>query len=364
MSNSATKRMLRVYTSLAGVTMFFAGMYESPAENFFDTETVEIDIERDDEDIAIVVTDLSTGHRFNADDLYTNKEFLPPAFKEALALNSKDLLKRNAGDNPFQSPGFRATVIERVFKGASKLEKKIRRSMELQASQVLQTGTVTLSDENGVALFTLDYQAKVTHFPTVGTAWGTGSEDKEADIDSLAEVIRDDGLLDPDTLIFGKDAWIEFLKDPAIIQKFETRRIDQGTISGMDMRGNGGIFRGVVEIGNFKYDCWTYGGRYKDPQTGLKVPFMDPSKVIVRAAAGRLDAVFGAIPNIGLLLGAQANNLIPELPNRVSNVEGGMDMNMNVWLPANGEQLFAGVGTRPLYIPTAIDTYGCMETNA
>jgi len=135
-----------------------------------------------------------------------------------------------------------------------------------------------------------------------------------------------------------------------------------GTIAPMQMAGNGGQFRGVVEIGNYRYDVWTYGGRYKDPQTGVKTPFIAVDKVIVRASSGRLYATFGAIPNIGNLMGGQATNLLPELPSRISNAGGGMDLHTNAWLSNDGEQLFGGVGARPLMIPTAIDTFGCLDT--
>ena len=89
---------------------------------------------------------------------------------------------------------------------------------------------------------------------------------------------------------------------------------------------------------------------------------MAPEKVIVRSGQGRMDATFGAIPNIGSLMGAQATQLLPELPGRVSNAAGGMDLFTNAWLTADGEQLLGGVGARPLMIPTAIDTYGCLNT--
>jgi hypothetical protein len=130
----------------------------------------------------------------------------------------------------------------------------------------------------------------------------------------------------------------------------------------MKVNGNGGTYRGTVEIGNYRYDIWTYGGRYKDPQTGNKVQYIADDKVVVRASSGRIDATFGAIPNIGRLLGVQNTNLIPELPGRLSNSSGGMDLFTNVWLSNDGEQLFGGVGCRPLLIPTALDTFGCLDT--
>ena len=359
MSSSVTKRMINAYIQKAAPTLFLSGMFLSPPENFHSSEEVEIDIVRDDEDISIVIQDLSTGYRMNSDDLYTNKSFKPPIHKEAFPINAFQLIQRMPGQNPFESPDFRANMITKIMGNMIKLEAKIRRSMELQASQVLQTGVVTLTDSNGVELYTLDYKPKATHFPTSSTAWGQVGADPAGDINSLAEVIRNDGLADPDELIMGVDAFEEFIKDSDIQARFDNRRIDQGVIGPMERRGNGGTFRGVVEIGNYKYDVWTYGGRYKDPQTGAKVQFMSPEKVIVRASSGRLDAAFGAIPNIGTMIRA---NLLPELPNRISNAAGGMDLSTNAWLSDDGEQLFGGAGARPLMIPTAIDTYGCLDT--
>lgn len=361
MSGSNTTRMIRAYNQMASPLMFFAGLFQSPPENFHTTEEVEIDIVRSDEDISIVVQDLSTGYRMNSEDLYTNKGFKPPIHKEALPLNSYDLIKRMPGDTPFDNPDFRANLITRMFNGMTKIERKIRRSIELQASQVLQTGIVTLTDINGTALYTLDYKPKATHFPTAGTAWNAAG-DIAGDINALAEVIRNDGLTDPDQIILGVDAFEAFIADAEIQKRYDNRRIDLGTIAPMQMRGNGASFRGVVEIGNYRYDIWTYGGRYKDPQTGVKIQYMDPGKCIVRASSGRLDATFGAIPNIGVLVGGQETRLLPELPGRISNAQGGMDLFTNAWLSNDGEQLFGGVGARPLMIPTAIDTFGCITT--
>jgi hypothetical protein len=355
--------MISAYNQMASPMLFLSGLFQSPPENFYTSEEVEIDIVRSDEDISIVIQDLSTGYRMNSEDLYTNKGFKPPIHKEAIALNSFDLLKRNPGENPFQSPDFRASLITRMFSGMTKVERKIRRAIELQSSQVLQTGIVTLTDDAGVALYTLDYKPKATHFPTAGVSWATATgAQKLADLSSLAEVVRNDGLADPDQLIMGIDAFENFISDTTVQARFDIRRIDLGTISAMEMRGNGGSFRGIVEIGNYRLDVWTYGGRYKDPQTGNKVQFIDPGKIVVRASSGRLDATFGAIPNIGTLLGQGASALLPELPGRISNSSGGMDLHTNAWLSNDGESLFGGVGARPLMIPTAIDTFGCLDT--
>jgi len=363
MSGNTTRRMISAYYQEASPTAFFSGMFQTRPENFHTSEEVEIDIVRSEEDVSIVIQDLSTGYRMNSDDLYTNKGFKPPVHKEGIPINAFDLIKRMPGQNPFESPDFRANVITKMFTGMRKVERKIRRAIELQASQVMQTGVVTLADINGTALYTLDYQPKSAHFPTAGTSWASATlAQKIADLQSLCNVIRGNGLTKPDQLIMGETAWENLLQTTGFADvRFDSRRADVGTITPARSVGEGGIYHGTIEVGNYKLDLFTYDGRYKDPQSGTSTQFMDPGKIIVRASGGRMDATFGAIPNIGALLGA-SGRLIPELPNRMSSAANGMDLFTNVWMSTDGEQLFGGVGARPLMIPTAIDTYGCLDT--
>ena len=167
--------------------------------------------------------------------------------------------------------------------------------------------------------------------------------------------------MDPDELAVGADAWENLLQTDGFLDRFNQRRADLGMITPMQSRGGGGIYRGTIELGNYKLDVFTYNGRYKDPQTGVSTPYLDPGKIVVKSSGARMDATFGAIPNIGALLGANGR-LIPELPSRMSSPGNGMDLFTNVWMSQDGEQLFGGVGARPLMVPTAIDTFGCLDT--
>ena len=128
-----------------------------------------------------------------------------------------------------------------------------------------------------------------------------------------------------------------------------------------ETRGEGGIYHGVMTVGSYNLEVWTYPNFYTDPQTGNATKYMDTGKFVVRASSGRMDATFGAIPNIGAELGL-GGRLIPEMPSRMSSSGSRMDLFTNMWLSADGEQIFGGVGARPLMIPTAIDTFGCNDT--
>lgn len=363
MSGTTTIRMLAAYFQEGGVSSYFAGMFKLRPEGIHSSEEVEIDIVRSEEDVSIVIHDMSTGYRMNSADLYTNKGFKPPVHKEAVPINASSLIKRQPGENPFQSPDFRANLVLKMFTAMRKVQRKIQRAIELQASQVLQTGVVSLTDSAGNVLYTLDYKPKSSHFPTAGVSWATATmAQKIADLIGLCDKIRSDGLVSPDEITFGATAWENFIQTPGFMDiRFNSQRANLGSITPQERRGGGGIYRGTIEIGNYVLDVFTYDGRYKHPQTGVSTAFLHPGKIIVRAASGRLDATFGAIPNIGQLLGV-GNSLLPELPGRMSSVEQGMDLFTNVWMSTDGETLFGGVGSRPLMIPVAIDTFGCLNT--
>lgn len=359
MSDTTTKVMLAAYEQEAEPTMFLSGMFQSPRRNFHNSEEIEIDIVRSEEDIAIAIQDLSAGARNNSEDIYTNKGFKPPIFKEAGPINAHNLLKRMPGQDPFAEVDFQANAIGRGVRLGRKLQRKILRAIEQQSSQVMTTGTVTLIDGDGNSVYTIDYKPKVAHFPTSAVAWDNASATMLADIESLANVIRGNGLSDPDMLIMGEASYELFIRDDDVLARMDNRRILGNGIVPMDRLGNGGIFRGVIEIGNYKYDIFTYGGRYKHPQTGVSTKYVPDDKVIIRSSASRMDATFGGIPRIG----APDPRIPTALTSRVSVPDQMLDLQMNAWITPDGETMMVQAGTRPLMIPTAIDTFGCLDTN-
>lgn len=358
MSTDVTKVMLAAYENEPEPTLFLSGMFQSPRSNFHNSEEVEIDVIRTDEEVAIAIQDLSTGARLNSEDLYTNKSFKPPVYKEAGPINAHTLIKRLPGSIEFASVDFMVAAAERAMMLGRKLQRKILRAVELQSSQVLTTGVVTLTDDTGAAVYSIDYKPKATHFPTVSVAWNNANSTKLADIQALANVIRGNGY-NPDMLIMGEGSFELFIQDADVLARMDNRRIAGNGIVAMDRMGNGGIYRGTVEIGNYRYDIYTYPGRYKHPQTGVSTAFIADDKVIVRDSTARLDATFGGIPRIG----APDPRVPAAMFERISIPGQMFDLQQNSWITNDGETLMHQVGTRPLMIPTAIDSFGCLDTN-
>jgi hypothetical protein len=354
MSDAVTKRMLAPFIEEAPRPRFLSGFFKSPPQNFHNSQTVEIDIQRDGEDVAIAITDLVSGRRYNENGQHSNKEFEPPVFDETLVIQAHSLIKREAGADPFEDPDYQASAILRAFRGFKKLQNKIARAIELMASQVLSTGNLTLINAAGTSVFTMSFSPKGTHF-TTPTAWavGGGSGTPLADLSSLAGVIRADGRSNPDILVFGQGAWLRFL-DNAAVQKALTRDgLGLGTLN-PQMRGEGATFQGVVTVGAYQFQCWTYNGGYAHPQTGTWTPYVADNKVLMISSKARLDLSFGNIPII------MPEKRVLELPSRIMDSAGGIDLTVHSWLEGGGKQLCVSAGTRPLTIPTEIDSFGAI----
>jgi len=351
MSNASTKTMLAGYSQTRPPETFFAGLFKLKT---FRSKSVEIDIQREDEDVAVGITDLSQKGRTVVLDQYTNKEFTPPIIDENFALNSYDMLKRQFGDDPFKSPAFLASAATQTFRNMRHLEARARRAYELQASQVMQTGTATLINNAGTEIYTIDYSPKVAHFPTASIKWGEANDTPVADVIGLTEVIRNNGLADPTRLIFGSTAWALWIEE--IRANYDTARINQGAINPLRVVA-GAQYRGTLELGNYSFDMWTYNARYKHQSSGTKTPYMDPGKVIAMSPDMRLDAAFGEIPR----LVPPDSRLSPFIPKR-RITGGGMDMFVDGEVLNSGKNVEITVASRGLYIPVAIDQYGCLDT--
>lgn len=357
MSDASTTRFTRLYMEEAEAPMFLSGFFQSPPENFHNSEKVEIDVLRDDEDVAIVLTDMTTGARENETTQYVNKGFTPPIFDEAGTISAYDTIKRQPGQDPFQDPNFALNAANQAFRVFRKLEKKIRRAVELMSSQVFQTGVVTLKNAAGTTLYTLDFKPKSTHVVTVGTAWAVNGSTGSplADLSSLATVVRRDGKRQPTKLIFGTSAMQRFLANADVKAQLDNRSMVLGQVA-PQTRGEGATFQGWVWIGHYRFEMWMYDGFYRDPVTGNHTDYVGTNNVIMMCDGARLDLSYGSIP----MIVPPEQRVLSFLPPRMSDSGRGLDLTTNAYVSQNGKQLIVECGTRPLAIPTAIDTFACL----
>ena len=351
------KHMIALYTESRPADMYLSGKFTVKPDGISDTEKVVIDIVRNEENISPVVN-TREGPTFNTADAFTTKEFTPPSINEGMALDVKELLKRNPGQTEYDAAdmAFQSAMVDKMLTGMGLLEQKIRRNREWQASQILQTGVLDLVDQNGVVNYQVDYLPKATHFPTVGTAWDQAGADPISDIEALADLIRDDSLQDADRCTMGAVAFNAFIRNTIVQAHFDNRRMELGVIAPAP-RGEGAKFQGFVEIGNYRFEIWTYNGRGIIPGDSAPTKFVADASCIVEASSGRIDTVFGGVPVV--------QNPHPMfasvLPDRIS-VPQGVDISPNIYSSLNGKETIMELESRPLLVPVAIDSFGNLNT--
>lgn len=359
-----TQRMLDRYIEEAPAPMFLSSLFTSPPRNYHTTEKVTVDIKRDSREVAVPVPDVSVGSRKNQATVYQNKGFTPPVFDEEGAITAHDLMKRRAGDSPFDDPNYGQNAMDELVDVFVRLQNKIKRATELMAAQALQTGKIELKDASGNVIYTLDFGMKSSHKVNVGTDWGTvdgdgkRTDDPFGDVASTARVVRTDGMHRPYRLIFGEQAFEDFTSCPDFIAQSDNRRFDTAERRAPDTQSEGGTFHGMVSIGFYRYEMWTYDGSYVDPATGTDTPYVGTNQVIMLSRNGRLDLTFGAIPTIKRPDAA----VQAFLPTRLSDAGRSLDLTVGGWFSLDGKALHVWAGTRPLTIPTAIDTIASINT--
>ncbi len=354
MSDDTTIRLLKLYEDRALPTMFLSSLCQTPEENFHESEKVEIDVRRSEPRIAIPIPHISAGARKFESTKYVNKSYAPPVYDMETSLTAYSGLKRRPGQDPFQDPGFLRAVIQESFSNFRELEDLIRRAVELQVAQVLQTGAISLTDDAGAVMFECNFTPKTSHMHTVSTTWATdGSTGSPlADLAALAAIVRRDGKRNPNKLVFGTSAMQRFLANGDVKTQLDNRRMERGLIAPSNAGGGATRF-GNVWVGEYDFELWTYNESYLDPQSGLHVPYIDTDNVIMLSDASRIDLTYGSLPMF-VPPDARAAQFLPP---RMSMPGRGFDLTTNAWVTPDGKHLNLSGGTRPLVIPTAIDTF-------
>lgn len=350
---------MQLFTQSRRPNQFLSRFFTIKPGNVFNGDKVAIDIERFGEDVAVAITKC-TGPNLNDISQFTTKEFEPPAYGEAVAMDVCELINRMAGVDPYTAAytDYAGQLVSRMISAYGKINDKIVRAVELQASQVLQTGELTLTDDNGATVYEMDFFPKATHFPTTSNSWSTGaSSDPLADLESLADVISANGLVDANIAILGSTA-LRNLKQNAEVQNQLDNRRFMGSEFAPRFAESGATYQGTLFVGNYQLELWSYPGRYKDPNTGTSTKYIADDKVVMLSTSTRLDMVSARVP---LPLGPDPR-VASLLPGRLTNVEAGFDVTPNLYASNNGKQIFAELESRPLCVPVQIDGFGCLDT--
>jgi hypothetical protein len=339
---------------------FLSSFFKVTPDSFTDAEYADLDEIYEGEEIAPVVTDLSTGAVTLVEEKFVNMQIPFPVYSMKSPAQIAALMNRQPGESAYvtQKVNWLARLAVILVRKFSRMTKMIRRSMEYQAAQVLQTGDILLTDEKGTQTFKLGLITKISHFPTVTTSWNANGADPLGDIDTLSDVIRDDGLTDVENLIFGKTSWIDFIKNPWVQENMKKDVLAMGALA-PQLKDKGGKYMGFIDYGSYRYNLWTYNARYNPFKTKTVSKFIDDNKVIFLPDVMDFDArrLFGGIPTV------RADTTFDQLfgADKV-NIGNEYDIRPRVFWSDDNESYIAEIKSRPLMLPISVNRYGCLTT--
>ena len=338
------------------LSSFFAVMPES----FTDAEECSLDEIFEGEDIAPSVTDLSTGAVTLVESKFNNKMIPFPVYALRSPVAISQLMKRQPGETAAvnEKVNWFARLAAILVRRMGIMTRMLRRSMEMQASQVLQTGNIRLTDEKGNETFDLGLAPNASHFPVVTTPWSdVDNATPLDDLEGLTDVIRNDGLTDITTLIFGRLAWLNFIKNEWVRENMKKDVLNMGEMN-PQIINKGGKRMGYIDYGSYRYILYTYNARYNpfgDKENKYK--FVDDNKVILLPDVSDLDfrRMFGGIPSVRMdttfdtLFGSDK-----------TQIGGEYDIRPRVWWSDDNETYMGEVKSRPLMLPVSVNRYGCL----
>jgi hypothetical protein len=355
--NTTNERMLQPYIESAPPAGYLTRFFSVGADGMHNNEKVSIDIMSDADDVAFPTSD--DGWHFNRRQGFSGKEWTPPVYKEAFAVGASDLMKgRSIGENPFVTPVLGTRAQQALNQMAIKLQNKIQNAVELQASQILTTGSLTLADDAGATRYTETFGRNSNHFAVAGTAWTTtASAVPITEIKTLCDLIRTNGRRTPRYIDMNSSTYDLLVATDQVQDAMDNqKRIWNGSLDRVQAAGSdaigGGLTMGALRFGPYVLEIRTYDGEYKHPQTGTQTKYI-PDNLYVITSGGRLQATFGGLSNFGT--DGRGDRYFA----RLSNAGLMSDLSIVTWVTPDGTAINIGVGGRPLLIPVAINSFAC-----
>lgn len=268
---------------------------------FFPTITTEskligIEVERNLDLIAVDVQRCTDPVR-NTFSKSQEKLFEPPYYNEFFDFTSCQRYDETFGRGNTPTKVDAQMLISDGYKKAQALKNKIKRAIEKQRSQVLQTGVVLLKNGDSI-----DYkrQAASLKVLTGANRWFETNSNPLLDIAEGMAFIREEGKSGSVTInaILGKRAFNDFMSNPKVKEVAEIRRIERLAL-GMPQFDNvsGMAFHGQFGAGDFQINIWTYNESYIDID-GIRKNYLDADTVVMVADDFVGSTTFAGVPAI------------------------------------------------------------------
>ena len=358
------------------------GRPESGSRSYFDTETLEFDIDiiRANERIGALVPRGTQGlpvegHTASVKERFTERNIIPPLGEELSPIDSLQLYLRSPGESSMA----RRTKLDKLRELARELHleqhRRFVRTFELLASTVVLTGKMPSILSTTDANLIFDFKRKSTHTFTAAASWLTAATNILGDIDTGCELVRQDAHVTPDYALASSEAMSGILANTKILANADNRRVDQGylTTNGtmpnkfQFLVDNGFTFRGVLDTPKgHTLHLFTYLDGY-DNSSGTYTRYLTADKFVIGSTAARLDRIFGPGERIPMMPSEEAYfqelfGYAPDAAPMPMNIGSGGVVNPQMFyhdviVPDHRKSIMTRTQCAPVFVPTMVDSF-------
>lgn len=288
-----TKELTAIYKEKIRPTAFLRSFY---TEKVSGSKEISIEVQRGKEKVAVDVERGSIGNR-NASSKSTEKIFVPPYFREYFDMTDLDHYKLAFNDAAQgMSPIIFGQLLAEAADKMSDLIDMIERAVELQASQVLQTGIVTLKSGGYI-----DFKRKAASLVDLGTAayWADSGVDPTVSIEAGCNFIRTVGKSGDGTfnMILGSEALTDLLNNTILQSRNDIKQYSLDVISGPQRNAEGAAYHGQLSAGSYRVNIWTYPQFY-DNASGVSTPYIGAKNAIILPTMPKFVLNYAAVPQL------------------------------------------------------------------
>lgn len=260
------------------------------------TRRVSIEIQRNLQKVAVDVQRCTDPVR-NIFSKFTEKIFEPPYYNEMFDFTSCQRYEETFGGGNPPTMIDAQMILNESTSNLIALKNKILRAIELQRSQVLQSGIVQLKNGDSINFKRRAESMKVL---TGTNQWTDGDNSNPLeDLNLGMTFIREKGLSGGTSInaIFGKNALSNFLSNPKVKELADFRNIKRVEINMPQFDNTSGmVFHGQIATGDYLINIWTYNEVYEDPIDGTTKSYIDPDNVIMVSEDFVGNTAFAGVP--------------------------------------------------------------------
>lgn len=345
-----TQALVATFSDAVDVKDGFAAFFPTKTTN---TKNISIEVQRNGKPLAVDVLRCTDPIR-NIFDKSTEKIFTPPYFKLSFDFTSCDAYDITFGRGMAPSGAAMSDLFASANNELMALKNMVKRAIQKQYSDVLQTGIVTLNSGDNI-----DYKRKAGSMvvkTVAGEKWtAPTTSDPIADLKAGCEFLRSTGKSGSSTInaIMGSTAFTNFKTSTKVQNEADIRNINRIDL-GMPQFDNvsGLVYQGQVGAGDFVVNLWTYNETYEDAN-GNEVRFLGTNNVVMLPDDFKGLTVYAGLPAVmgdpisGQYVGVQ------EAPFNVYDVIDQVKMSWEYILQS-----------APLVVPVSIDRIYTLQTTS